>query len=487
MHYVQKLIFNQSLTLFILLLISVSVFFMQFVLPLVWIVSGIITVFLFFHFFYRLSQRWLKLPEEKFRKNIFWTALWIRVAYVLLSYSFYALMTGIPFEFSAADSRFYHYHGLRLADAFLMGNFDLSSLLYFEKISTWGMVILTGIIYALFFDAIIAFRIVNALLGAWACVLIYDIARRSFGEHAGRISAILGILAPPLIYYCGLHLKAGVILFLAVFFINIADRLLRERQFVTRDLIFLLGTLAVMLLFRNALAVVLFFSFIVSLVFMSKQVSPFFKRSAIGFLLAGFLMVLFTFDLAPGAQEEAWRYLSYRETHIEDHMRLYASRGNTFATFATKTILSPLAFIGPLPTLVDTRQANSAMMAGSMFVRNVYGFFMFFGIFFLIKQKQLRNHILLLTVFFSWLFVIANSGFALQDRFHLIFVPIIMIFSGYVISMADKKIMGYFNLYLMFLGVLIFSWNWLKLAGRGLILAHESYNCLQYGQSALGS
>jgi 4-amino-4-deoxy-L-arabinose transferase-like glycosyltransferase len=469
MYYVQKNIYNQSLLLFIVLLFIISVFFMQYILPLVWIVVSIITVFLFFHFFFRLSQRWLKLPEEKFRKNIFWTSLWIRVAYVILSYAFYTFMTDIPFEFSARDSRFYHYFGLRLADAFLMGNFDLPSLIYIKKLSSWGMMILTGSVYALFFDSIIALRIVNALLGAWACVLIYDIARRSFGDHAGRISAILAVLAPPLIYYCGLHLKAGVILFLTVFFINIADRVLKERQLVIKDLILLFGTAAVMLLFRNSLAFILLFSFIVSLVFVSKRVSPFFKRSAIGFLLAGFLMVLITFDLAPKVQEEAWRYMGYRETHIEDHMRLYASRGNVFATYAKKTIFAPLAFVGPLPTLVDTQQDNSAMMAGVMFVRNIYGFFMFFGILFLIKQKQLRNHILLLAVFFSWLFVIANSGFALQDRFHLIFVPIIMIFSGYAISMADKKIMGYFSLYLVFLGVLIFSWNWFKLAGRGLI------------------
>jgi hypothetical protein len=48
-------------------------------------------------------------------------------------------------------------------------------------------------------------------------------------------------------------------------------------------------------------------------------------------------------------------------------------------------------------------------------------------------------------------------------------VPIILIFSGNFILNADKKMVKYFNMYLLFLGVLIFAWNTFKLAGRGLI------------------
>ncbi len=469
MYYVPKTIYKRTLLLFIALLFVVSVFFMQYMLPLVWIVVSLSTVYLSFHFIYRLSQRWARFPEKKFRKKVFWTALWIRVAYVLLSYIFYTFMTGIPFEFGAADSKFYNYHGIRFAQPLLAGNFDLTYLKDIEKVSSMGMVTLTGVIYALFFNSIIAFRIVNALLGAWACVLIYDIAKRSFGLNAGRISAIFAILAPPFIYYCGLHLKASVILFLVVFYINIADRILKESQFSIKDFSLLLGTAAVMLLFRNSLAVALLLSFIVSLVFLSKRVSPFFKRATIGLIIVCSILGIFYLNIAPQVQEETQRYWGYRQGNLEAHMQLYANSGNTFATLATKTIFAPLVFVGPLPTLVDTHQDNSAMMAGTMFFRNVYGFFMLIGVLILIKHRQLRNHIFLLTVFFSWLFVLANSGYALQDRFHLIFVPIIAIFSGYAISMTNKKIMGYFNLYLLFLGALILSWNWFKLAGRGLL------------------
>lgn len=464
-----KQIYQRSFLLYALMLMAVSSVFSFRILPAVWIVFGITVVFLSFLSMYRFSRRWFNLPEPIFRKKIFWTALWVRVAYVLFSYVFYIVMTGYPFEFEAADAWIYHLEGIRLADYFLMGNFDVASLTYLPKISSWGMAAWTGIVYALFFKSIIAFRIVSSLLGAWICVIIYDIARRSFGVKAARISATIAVVAPPLIYYCGLHLKAAVIVFLVVFFINIGDRLLRERQLKFWNLILLCIAAALMFLFRNALAVVLILSFITALVFISKRVSPFFKRCAIAVVMGCFVMVVFSFDLAPEAQQETMRYLGFRGTHIEDHMRLYAARGNTLATLATKGIFAPLALIGPLPTLVDTQQDNAAMMAGALFFRNIISFFMIFSIIFLVKQNQWRNHVFLFAVYFSWLFVLANSGYALQDRFHLIFVPIIIIFSGYVISNANKKVIGYFNLYIIFLGALIFAWNWFKLAGRGLV------------------
>jgi hypothetical protein len=120
---------------------------------------------------------------------------------------------------------------------------------------------LMGIVYALSFDSIIAFRIVNALLGAWLCVMIFDIAGRSFGEKAARISAVLAVVAPPLIYYCGLHLKEAVIVFLVVLFIDTGDRLLRARKLSVRDILVLGVTAVAMVFFRNALAVVLVVSF----------------------------------------------------------------------------------------------------------------------------------------------------------------------------------------------------------------------------------
>jgi Ca2+/Na+ antiporter len=464
-----KYMYQRSVLLYAILLMTVSVAFFSHTLPVVWIVLGMTVVFLSFSYMCRLIRQWFYLPEKQFRKKVFWTAFWVRTAYVLFSYVLYNLMTGIPFEFETADARFYHLEGIRLAKFFLAGNFDVGSLTFLPKLSSQGIVTFMGIIYAMSFDSIIAFRVVNSLLGAWLCVMVLDIANRSFGEKAARISAVLAVVAPPFIYYCGLHLKEAVIVFLVVLFVDIGDRLLRAKQMSFRDILLLVVTAVFMIFFRNALAVVLIFSFAVSLALTSGRLSPFFRRFAIASIMAFFAVAIFSLDLVSEAEEETIRYLGYMETNVEDHMQHIAARGNELATMANRVIFAPLALVGPLPTLVNTQQDNAAMMAGSMFFRNVIGFFMIAGILLMVRNKQWRNHVFLLAVFFLWIFVLANSGYALQDRFHLILVPIIVIFSGNFILNADEKLVKYFNMYLLFLGVLIFAWNTFKLAGRGLL------------------
>lgn len=464
-----KYMYQRSVLLYAILLMTVSVAFFSHSLPVVWIVLGVTVVLLSFSYMCRLIRQWFHLPEKQFSKKVFWTAFWVRTVYVVFSYVFYNLMTGIPFEFETADARFYHLEGVRLARFFLAGNFDVGSLTFLPKLSSQGIVTLMGIVYAMSFDSIIAFRIVNSFLGSWLCLMVFDIANRSFGEKAARISAVLAVVAPPLIYYCGLHLKEAVIVFLVVLFIDIGDRLLRARQMSARDVLLLFLTTVLMVFFRNALAVVLIISFVAALVLTTGRLSPVFRRIAITFVLFFFAVAVFSLDLVSEAEEETIRYLGYMETNVEDHMQHIAARGNELATMANRAIFAPLALIGPLPTLVDTQQDNSSMMAGSMFFRNVIGFFMIAGILLMVRNKQWRDHVFLLAVFFLWLFVLANSGYALQDRFHLILLPIIVIFSGNFILNADEKLVKYFNMYLLFLGVLIFVWNTFKLAGRGLL------------------
>ncbi|RJP46169.1 MAG: hypothetical protein C4548_03335 [Desulfobacteraceae bacterium] len=462
-------IFRQSTFLFVVLLLGISTVFFRQVLPTVWIVFDLLVVYLFFFCFYRLWLRWMNLSEKVIRLKIFWTALWIRVGYVLFSYLFYTYMTGQPFEFESADAMGYHYQGLRIAEYFRAGIFDITPLIYFEKFSSRGIMILMGAVYAVFFDSVLAFRAIVAVLGAWVCVMIYDLARRAFGLRVARLCAAIAVPAPPLIYYCGLHLKEAVILFLVVFFMNNADRLLRERRLSIRYPMLLVATLAVMFLFRNAMAVALFLSFMAALALTSSRVVLFSRRLVVAVLLVGSIGLLFAVDLASEAQSETMFFFTEKTTNLEQHMQLYASRGNIFATQAKRAIFAPLGFIGPIPTLVDTKQENIMMLAGSMFFRNAFGFFVILSLWYLFTAKLWRQHVFLIAVFFSWLFILSNSGYALQDRFHLVLAPLVILFGGYGISLADKKTMGYFQLYLLFLGAIVFAWNWFKLAGRGWI------------------
>lgn len=139
------------------------------------------------------------------------------------------------------------------------------------------------------------------------------------------------------------------------------------------------------------------------------------------------------------------------------------------ATYASKAIFIPLAVIGPLPTLTNTGQDNVMMLSGSMFTRNIMVFFMLLAFMAFIKQKVLRRNIFLLAFFFSWLFVLGNSGFALSDRFHLVLVPVVLIFAGYGVTQINAKNKKYYLPYLLFIALLVTAWNIFKLAGRGMI------------------
>jgi hypothetical protein len=83
-----KYMYKRSVLLYAILLVVVSAVFFSHILPVIWMVFGITVVFLSFSSMYQLIRRWFHLPEKAFRKRVFWTAFWVRVAYVLFSYVF---------------------------------------------------------------------------------------------------------------------------------------------------------------------------------------------------------------------------------------------------------------------------------------------------------------------------------------------------------------------------------------------------------------
>ena len=89
-----------------------------------WWVFGILEVITFFYFANSLTRKWARYSEKKFSKKLFQNALIIRIVWVLVSYAFYNIMTGGPFEFDAADAAGYHGEGMWLADLIHSGNIE---------------------------------------------------------------------------------------------------------------------------------------------------------------------------------------------------------------------------------------------------------------------------------------------------------------------------------------------------------------------------
>ena len=107
LNYFPKYYTDKAIYVYFALLVCVSVIFGY---PMEWYfwILGIVEVVGFFYFAHQLPIAWQNYPPKAFVKKLFTTALIIRIVYVVFSYWFYAEMTGIPFEFGAADVMFYN-------------------------------------------------------------------------------------------------------------------------------------------------------------------------------------------------------------------------------------------------------------------------------------------------------------------------------------------------------------------------------------------
>lgn len=457
--YLPKSFTNKAIFLYIFLLFICYIIFQQ-PLPVLWALFGLIEVIVFFGFTNSLTRKWSQISRKTYEKRLFTSAFVIRIGWVLLSYILFTYMTGTPFEFHSQDAVLYH---LR-ASANTANPF---SFLAVANISDSGYVIYLSIIYKIFINALLIPRLIKALISAYTCLLIYRLASRNFGDAAGRISGVMAMLMPNLIYYCGLHLKEMEMVFIIVFFAERADYLFRMKRFSLLNVIVPILSAMSLFFFRTVLGVVSIFSLFIALIFSSKRLIGGSKRLATIIVLLIFIWISYGGKI----QFEINRYWQYGPSDQALNMKARAQKkeGNTLANYGNATIFIPVIIPAPFPTLVNiNKQEETMLLNGGFFVRNIFSFFVFFALFLLIKRKMLKEHVLILSILFGYLLILALSAFAISERFHLPAVPFLIIVAGYGITQLNRKSFKYFNIYLLLISIIIIGWNWFKLAGRGL-------------------
>lgn len=433
--------------------------------------SGLIAVLGFFYFSNKLTQKWQNYFPETFTKKLFWTALIIRVSWVIISYFLYLAMTGKPFEFESADATFYNEMGNLGSGLIKQAKYNLIE--EFNKysgglaLSDTGYPLYLSFIYFLTGNSILITRLLKGILGAWMCVLIYKLAVRNFGDSVGRMAAIFCMLMPNLIYYSGLHLKEAEMVFLTVLFMERADSLIRLHKYTFMSVLPVLLIGGSLFFFRTVLGVTAMFSLFTALIFSSRRVMSLNKK----LVLTGWIVIALAFfagSTIVSEVEEVWESrVSNQETSLE--FRATREGGNSLAKYASKSVFIPMIFVLPFPTMVDiVSQENQQLLHGGYVVKNVMAFFVLFAIFFIIKEKKWRDNILISSFTVGYLLVIAVSAFAQSERFHLPALPFLLIISAYGISNITNKEKKAFNLYLALMLVIYVAWSWFKLAGRGL-------------------
>ena len=440
-----------------------NLLFFKHVLPWIWIIFAIIEVFGFYYFAHLFTKKWSRISIKSYRQKLFSLAFIIRLIWVIFSFFFFIYHNERPFTFEARDAVGYHLSASQL----VIENFNVNSVLGFTGPSDWGFPIYLSSIYFVFGNCIIIPRVINAFIGAWSSILIYQIAKRNFGESCGRIAGIIAMLLPNFVYYAGLHLKEPLMIFLLLAFIDRADNLLHRNKITITSIIVIALLGASLFFFRTVLAMSAILALFSALILSNKLSINWLNRVLIG---TWFLIVIWFF-LSTKIQGEI-EYLLQDQDQQEANMQFRALRegGNKLATYGSTIIFLPMIFIAPFPTFVNIElQQVQMLLSGGYFVKNILAFFVILAIILLFKRKLLRKHLLILTFIGLYLFILAKSSFALSERFHLPALPFIIILAAYGITQINPRSKKYFLPYVVFIVILIVGWNWFKLAGRGAL------------------
>ena len=453
--------------LYFIALLAVTFVFFSRSMNVLWMVFGAVEVIGFFYFSNLLTRKWSILSEKTFRKRLMYTSAGIRIVWVIFSYFFYMAINGEPYEFGAADSHAYNAMGLEGSTAFRNGNFNIPQIFGYLQVGDMGYATYLSFVYLLTDNSLFISRLLKVLWSTWTVLLVYKIAVRNFGEETGRIAAILSMLMPNLIYYCGLQLKEVEMVFIAIAFVERADNLLRSKSFTFSSILISFLLIFLLFTFRTVLGVVAVFSLLSAVVFSGIRVVGWQKRIIIGIWVV--LAVLFFAGGQIATEVEVTWEGRNRNQQTGMESRAQREGGNAFAQYGSRIIFAPAIFVIPIPTMVKVvGQENQQLIHGGNFTKDVLAFFLLMGFIIILLHKKWRDFTLIGVFMLGYLMVIAFSNFAQSERFHLPVLPFYLIFAAYGISLMTNKTKQYFNWYLVALFIIIFAWNWIKLAGRGL-------------------
>ena len=461
-----KQISYHAISVYLIALIAISLFFSSYAMAWGYMVVGISCVLGFFLLTAFWSNSWRTRPRESYILYIFLVSVALRLAWVIFSYYYYTKVTGVPFEYGAADSIGYHEEASWLAES----PWSVAWQWYFGEvfygISDMGYPLYLTILYKIFGIHIIIPRIIKAFLSAYTCVLIYRLSSRSFGEDTGRMAGIMCALMPNMIIYCGYHLKETEMLFLEVAFLERMEYLLRAKRWNFINIVIPILLAGSLFFFRTVLGAVAIFAFATATLFSNTpSMKKGWKRSAIiGWGVAA--LAIASGGTAITEVEALWEE---REDHQEQKRIEQTLRGNQWAKYATGTIMAPMAFVLPFSTMVDVDQQYGQQEKHSgNFIRNFMGFFAILAVYEAIRRKKWRDFALIGSFVIAYLGVVSLSGFANSERFLLPGLPLLIMMWAYGISTLRAQTYRMLNFWCVIVFIMEFGWAFFKLGSRGL-------------------
>ena len=453
---------RRAIICYLVTLALVSALFMSYVLPFQFMLFGLVPVIVFFNYSNKLTMSWQRIKPATFTKKLFKTALIIRIVYVIFIYFYYIKMTGLPHMYYPGDELLYEEVGLLLKD---VGPSRFAELLRAYNISFSD----SGYCWWLAFENFIlgthplSYRTVKCVVDAFSCVLIYNLAKRNFGEATGRIAGIFCMLIPNLWYYCGLTLKETEMTFLTILFVERADFALRSKKITISGLAFPALIVLLMFTFRTALGAVLVAALVAALILTSGRQLELWKKILLSSIFGVWMMMTVGVEIIQETQE------LWEGRHVNQSVGYgWRAETNSFAKYASASVFAPLIFTIPFSSMVTTPgQENQMMMNGANFIKNIMSGLTILAMFLLLVRGDWRKHVLPVAVMMGYLVVLVFSNFAHSERFHLPVVPLEYMFAAYGVSQLTNKHKRWYVIWLVGISVANIAWAYVKLVGRG--------------------
>lgn len=477
-----KWLSQYAIATYLLALAVVTLIYSSCSLPWYYMLSGVVSVLVFFLYGRKLAQDTSVANIKKaknFEKRIFIIAFIPRLLFMLLLYWIFMEYYGDAFGFEDADAAYYDMLGEFVSNLISQGNFHFHDEIVKwganDDIADMGYGVYVGFVYWLTGNSILAVRLLKCVWSSFTAVLIYRLAKRNFGDQTARIAALFVALWPNFWYYCSAHLKETEMVFLAVLFVEQADQMLRSRKFTAWKVIPVLLIAAAIFTFRTPLGLVALLALIFSVAMSSSKVVSWGKRIIVGVFAVALIGIVAgnrIEERATGLIEQVQG--NYQEGNMQWRSERKDTRGNQqkFAKYAGAAVFAPMIFTLPFPTMVRPFEGQEVQQLnhGGNFIKNILSGFVLFAIIILLLSGKWRDHLLPLSFMLGYLVVLVFSSFAQSERFHQPIMPFELMFAAYGLSIAlSRRQYKRWCLYwciLMFVAAI--AWNWFKLAGRGL-------------------
>ncbi|MEM5777465.1 MAG: glycosyltransferase family 39 protein [Candidatus Aenigmatarchaeota archaeon] len=417
--------------------------------------------------------------------RLFLFSFLLRFSFIFILYFLFKYFTGAPFVLGEGfDDHTYHILGIQIAERWKQGDFSmLEPIAWVMSFNYLGYPAFVGALYYLLGPSTILARVANCIIGSFIVLLTYKIGKEIWGESVGRTAGILAMLYPLMIFYSAVQNKDTILVFLVLIVIYYIIKLGTKRKIKFWELGFIVGALFSLFTFRTVVAVIILFSILIYSIYPSgnlegQKVGKRLIKISIGIFI---ILVSLFLLIKIGGEKAAFKRIIERIIVGYGYAEYRASRwgiaGSRISSFRSIYLFLGLAFFAPFPTLVDILLDTTSAPIRSeyyfieaTFIWNIFSFFALIGLINSMKNKSSES---LLLWFFtlSYLFVLAQSNFIMHERFRLVIAPFLIIFTalGLHSEILKKERFLLSILYFFAIAILIIGWNYVRLAGRGMI------------------